>query len=117
MLKLKLQYVVHLMRRADSLEKTLMLAWDDPLEKEMANCSSILAWKFPWAEETGGLHSMRPQMLDMTEHACKDSNNPSYVINPGKNGIHQNFRLVNMWRCCDGSIPGEPCASLSSDYS
>ena len=87
------------------------------LEKEMANCSSILAWKFSWAEETGGLHSMRPQMLDMTEHACKDSNNPSYVINPAKNGIHQNFRLVNMWRCCDGSIPGEPCASLSSDYS
>ena len=58
MLKLKLQYVVHLMRRADSLEKTLMLAWDDPLEKEMANCSSILAWIIPWTEKPGKPHSM-----------------------------------------------------------
>ena len=27
----------------------------DPLEKEMATCSSILAWKIPWTEEPGGL--------------------------------------------------------------
>ena len=27
----------------------------DPLEKEMATHFSILAWKFPWIEETGGL--------------------------------------------------------------
>ena len=26
---------------------------EDPLEKEMAICSSILAWKIPWTEETG----------------------------------------------------------------
>ena len=31
------------------------VAWDDPLEKEMATHSSILAWKIPQAEETGGL--------------------------------------------------------------
>ena len=58
MLKLKLQYVVHLMQRADSLQKTLMLAWDDPLEKEMATCSSILAWIIPWTEKPGKPHSM-----------------------------------------------------------
>ena len=28
---------------------------EDPLEKEMATHSSILAWKFPWTEEPGGL--------------------------------------------------------------
>ena len=27
------------------------LGWEDPLEKEMATCSSILAWKIPWTEE------------------------------------------------------------------
>ena len=28
------------------------LGWDDPLEKEMATHSSVLAWKIPWTEET-----------------------------------------------------------------
>ena len=30
------------------------LGWEDPLEKEMATHSSILAWKIPWTEEPGG---------------------------------------------------------------
>ena len=30
------------------------LGQEDPLEKEMANHSSILAWKIPWTEESGG---------------------------------------------------------------
>ena len=29
------------------------LGWKDPLEKEMATHSSILAWKIPWMEEPG----------------------------------------------------------------
>ena len=33
------------------------LSQEDPLEQEMATCSSIPAWKIPWAEELGGLHS------------------------------------------------------------
>ena len=28
--------------------------WEDPLEKEMATCSSILAWEIPWTEEPVG---------------------------------------------------------------
>ena len=31
------------------------LGWEDPLEKEMATYSSILAWKITWTEESGGL--------------------------------------------------------------
>ena len=31
------------------------LSWEDPLEKGMATYSSILAWRFPWLEEPGGL--------------------------------------------------------------
>ena len=34
------------------------LGQEDPLEKEMATHSSILAWKFPWTEEPGRLQSM-----------------------------------------------------------
>ena len=31
------------------------LGWEDPLEKEMATHSRILAWKIPWTEEPDGL--------------------------------------------------------------
>ena len=34
------------------------LGWEDPLEKEMAALSSILAWKIPWTLEPGRLQSM-----------------------------------------------------------
>ena len=34
---------------------------EDSLEKEMATQSSILAWKVPWTEKSGGLHSMGSQ--------------------------------------------------------
>ena len=39
------------------------LGWEDPLEKEMATHSSILARKIPWAEEPGGLQSMGSQRV------------------------------------------------------
>ena len=43
------------------------LAWEDPLEKEMATHSSILAWEIPSTEEPGGLQSMgHKKKLDMT---------------------------------------------------
>ena len=35
------------------------LGWEDPLEKEMATHSSILAWRIPWTEEPDRLHSPR----------------------------------------------------------
>ena len=35
------------------------LGWEDPLEKEIATHSSILAWKIPWTEEPDGLPSTR----------------------------------------------------------
>ena len=39
------------------------LCQEDLLEKEMANCFSILAWEIPWTEETGRLQSMGPQRV------------------------------------------------------
>ena len=35
--------------------RVLSLGWEDPLEKEMATHSSILAWEIPGTEEPGGL--------------------------------------------------------------
>ena len=37
--------------------------WKDPLEKEMAIHSSILAWRIPWKEETGRLQSTGSQRV------------------------------------------------------
>ena len=39
------------------------LVWEDPLEKERATHSSILAWRIPWTEEPGGLQSMGSQRV------------------------------------------------------
>ena len=39
------------------------LGWEDPLEKEMATHSSILACKIPWAEEPDRLQSMQSQRV------------------------------------------------------
>ena len=44
------------------------LGQEDPLEKEMAMHSSILAWTTPWTEKSGGLHSSEGgKESDMTE--------------------------------------------------
>ena len=43
------------------------LGQEDPLEKEMAIHSSILAWRIPWTEKPGGLQSKGHKELDMTE--------------------------------------------------
>ena len=48
------------------------LGQEDPLEKEMATHSSILAWEILWTEEPGGLQSMGKQKSDTTE--CLENN-------------------------------------------
>ena len=39
------------------------LGREDPLEEEMATCSSTLAWEIPWTEAPGGLQSMGLQRI------------------------------------------------------
>ena len=39
------------------------LGWEDPLEKEMATHSSILAWEISWTEEPSGLQSTGLQIV------------------------------------------------------
>ena len=43
------------------------LGWEDPLEKETATQSSILAWRIPWTEESGWLQSWGCKESDTTE--------------------------------------------------
>ena len=52
-----------------------LLGWEDPLEKEMANHSSILAWKIPWMEEPGRLQSIGLEELDTTSQ-LNNNNHP-----------------------------------------
>ena len=46
--------------------RVLSLGQEDPLEKDMATHSSILAWEIPWMEEPGRLQPMGSQELDTT---------------------------------------------------
>ena len=51
------------------------LGQEDPLEERMATYSSILAWRVPWTEEPGGLHSLgsqsQTQMKQLSKQASK----------------------------------------------
>ena len=52
--------VVQMVKNLPAMQETWVqfLGWEDPLEKEMATHSSVLAWRIPWTEEPGGLQSM-----------------------------------------------------------
>ena len=43
------------------------LDWEDPLEKEMATHTSILAWEIPWTEDPGGYSSWGRKESDTTQ--------------------------------------------------
>ena len=60
--------VAQMVKRLPAMRETRVrfLGREDPLEKEMAIHSNILAWKIPWTEEPGGLQSMGWQESDTT---------------------------------------------------
>ena len=64
MTSLVVQTVKHLPTMRETWVQSL--SWEDPLEKEMATDSSILAWKIPWMEERSRVQSMGLQR-DTTE--------------------------------------------------
>ena len=62
--------MAQMVKRLPAMRETRVqsLGWEDPLEKEMAAHSSILAWKIPWTEEPGRLYSpWGRKELDTTE--------------------------------------------------
>ena len=50
------------------------LDWEDPLEKEMATHSSILAWKIPWTKEPDRYSPWGHKELDTTERPTLSHN-------------------------------------------
>ena len=91
----------------------LSLGWEDPLEKAMATHSSALAWKIPWAEESGGLQVMGSRrvrhnwatntftFLDSTEETLTPS-------------LHLTLNRLSPWRLNLSSLPGQIGLSHSS---
>ena len=57
--------VAQVIKRLPALQETQVrsLGQEDPLEKGMATHSSILAWRTPWTEESGGLQSLGLQRV------------------------------------------------------
>ena len=62
-------WVAQRVKRLPTMQETWVQSLDreDPLEKEMAAHSSLLAWRIPRTEEPGGPQSMGSQELDTTE--------------------------------------------------
>ena len=56
----KASLVAQIVKSLPAVQETPVqsLGWEDPLEKEMATHSSILAWRIPWTKEPGRLQSI-----------------------------------------------------------
>ena len=61
--------VAQVVKNPPAIQETWVrsLSWEDPLEEGMATHSSILAWRIPWTEESGGLQFTRSQ--SQTQHS------------------------------------------------
>ena len=57
--------IAQLVKNLPAVQETWVqfLGWEDPLEKEMATQSSILAWKIPWTEDPSRLQFMGSQTV------------------------------------------------------
>ena len=95
------------------------LGWEDPLEKEMATHSIILAWIFPRIEEPGGQQSIglqkSPTQLSMHTHTHTHTHNdfssvPQLSVFQA-NGVPSSergwFESVATWYSCDNGPVGE----------
>ena len=81
------------------------LSWEDPLEKEMATHSSILAWRIPWKEKPGRLQSTGSQRVAhdwatsfsfyQRKHTCIHITSADRTWPPNNSGPHP-------WSDCPG---------------
>ena len=68
-LKLRVFLVAQVVKNLPAMQETWVrsLGQKDPLEKGMATHSSILTWRIPWTEESGGYNPWGRKESDMTE--------------------------------------------------
>ena len=78
---------------------------EEPLEKEMATHSSILAWEIPWTEEPGGLQSLGSQESDSAEWLSMHWDNHTGFV----------FPFINVVYHTDWSAYVKPSLQLWSD--
>ena len=88
--------VAQMVKRLPKMRETWIRSLDgeDPLEKEMATHSSILAWKIPWTEEPGGLQSMGLQRVGHN-WATSFFNVLYFTIKRFKNGWHHSSYVLD----------------------
>ena len=70
LLEIQDSLVAQTVKNLSAMQETWVqpLRWEEPLEKEMATHSCILAWRIPWTEDPGGIHSPWDHKgLDTTE--------------------------------------------------
>ena len=95
---------IHLLMQEMQETQVRSLGQEEPLEKEMAAHSSILAWRIPWTEEPGRLQSMGSQRVRpdwATEHA--------HTL-----WFHQKPQCMGM-TCMDKGWAGSTCVSLACE--
>ena len=65
MIGIGVSLAAQVVKNPPAMQETLVpsLGQEDPLEKEVATHSSILAWKIPWTEEPGRLQSVGSQRV------------------------------------------------------
>ena len=78
------------------------LGQEDPLEKEMAIHSNILAWESPWIEEPGGYSPWGLKESDMTERLTLSLNVSSNLLRiPSFTPPYSFCSVSSKWLCCD----------------
>ena len=72
----KASLVAQMVKHLSTMRETRVrsLGWEDPLEKEMAAHSSIVAWKIPWTEEPGRLHGVAKSWTRLKQLSSSSSN-------------------------------------------
>ena len=76
---------------ANARDMDSSLGQKDPLQKEMATHSSILAWEIPRTEKPGGLQPMGSQRV---RHDLMTKNNSNLAACLGDKGTRENFSIV-----------------------
>ena len=79
--------------------------WEDPLEKDMATHSSILAWRIPWKEEPGWLQSMGSQRVGdwviLIRYICRSGDTVIMLfldnVTFSRNPTNANSKIVSLF--------------------
>ena len=77
------------------------LGGEDALEKGMSTHSSILAWRIPWTEESGGLWFIGLQRVrhNQSDLVCRHACFMKPPLKSQNDRVWRPSELVNMWRC------------------